>query len=109
MSTNRAIDCGCGIGRITKHLLLPIFDAVDMVDVTESFIDNSSAYIGNRRRREGCVGEKYVIGLQDFEPTAMHYDLVWIQWVSGHLTDEHLVQFLRRCKVRFMSYLCFKK
>lgn len=37
----RAIDCGCGIGRVTKHLLLPLFESVDMVDVTESFIQGS--------------------------------------------------------------------
>ncbi len=97
MSTNRAIDCGCGIGRITKHLLLPVFDKVDMVDVTESFIDKSTTYIGDRIGAK--VGEKYVIGLQDFEPQSKHYDIIWIQWVSGHLTDEHLVRFLRRCKV----------
>lgn len=36
----RAVDCGCGIGRVTKHLLLPLFDSVDMVDVTESFIQS---------------------------------------------------------------------
>ncbi|VDN40795.1 unnamed protein product, partial [Gongylonema pulchrum] len=34
----KAVDCGCGIGRVTKHLLLPLFNSVDMVDVMESFI-----------------------------------------------------------------------
>ena len=26
------------------------------------------------------------------------YDIVWIQWVIGHLHDEDLVKFLIRCK-----------
>ena len=37
------------------------------------------------------------VGLQDFKPKPDTYDLVWIQWVIGHLPDEPLVAFLRRC------------
>ncbi|VDM39936.1 unnamed protein product [Toxocara canis] len=69
----RAIDCGCGIGRVTKHLLLPLFKTVDMVDVTKNFI-------------------------ADFEPQEHYYDLIWVQWVTGHLTDEDFERFFRRCR-----------
>ncbi len=37
-------------------------------------------------------------GLQDFIPENQSFDLVWIQWVAGYLTDADLVKFLRRCK-----------
>jgi protein N-terminal monomethyltransferase len=30
-----ALDCGSGIGRVTKHLLLSAFNTVDMVDFVE--------------------------------------------------------------------------
>lgn len=43
--SERAVDCGCGIGRVTKHLLLPLFDLVDMVDVTESFIQGNESLL----------------------------------------------------------------
>jgi hypothetical protein len=26
-------------------------------------------------------------GLQSFAPAKAHYDLIWIQWVIGYLTD----------------------
>lgn len=26
------------------------------------------------------------------------YDLIWIQWVIGHLIDEDLIKFLAKCK-----------
>lgn len=42
------------------------------------------------------VGEFYQLGMQEavFEHK---YDLIWIQWVIGHLTDNDLIEFLRRC------------
>lgn len=39
-----------------------------------------------------------LIGLQEFTPEVGLYDVIWIQWVLGHLTDKHLVAFFRRCK-----------
>lgn len=90
-----ALDCGAGIGRITKRLLLPLFDTVDMVDVTREFLDEAKKYLGADGKR---VANYFCQGLQDFVPEAGRYDVIWIQWVIGHLTDEHLVEFLRRCR-----------
>ncbi|VDN52172.1 unnamed protein product [Dracunculus medinensis] len=91
----RAIDCGCGVGRITKNLLLPIFNTVDMVDITEEFIEKSAKYIGRENKR---VGKKYISGLQDFVFLNNYYDIIWIQWVTGYLTDQDLVKFMQQCK-----------
>jgi len=33
----RALDCGAGIGGVTKNLLLPLFDAADMLEVNQNF------------------------------------------------------------------------
>ncbi|XP_068925505.1 N-terminal Xaa-Pro-Lys N-methyltransferase 1 isoform X3 [Petaurus breviceps papuanus] len=49
--TNCALDCGAGIGRITKRLLLPLFKVVDMVDVTEDFLIKAKTYLGEEGRR----------------------------------------------------------
>ncbi|RVE65464.1 hypothetical protein OJAV_G00116880 [Oryzias javanicus] len=90
-----ALDCGAGIGRITKRLLLPLFNTVDLVDVTQEFLDKAKHYLGKEGRR---VENYFCCGLQDFEPVSGRYDIIWIQWVIGHLTDSHLVEFLRRCQ-----------
>ncbi|XP_023653137.1 N-terminal Xaa-Pro-Lys N-methyltransferase 1 [Paramormyrops kingsleyae] len=93
--TGCALDCGAGIGRITKRLLLPLFRTVDLVDVTQEFLDKACSYLGEEGKR---VGNFFCCGLQDFEPQPGRYDVIWIQWVIGHLTDEHLVSFLQRCR-----------
>lgn len=43
----------------------------------------------------GRLGTVYNMGLQDFKDTGVKYDLIWSQWVLGHLTDEDLVSFLK--------------
>ncbi|TNY23687.1 methyltransferase domain-containing protein [Rhodotorula diobovata] len=34
----RALDCGAGIGRVTRDTLLPLFDAVDLVEPVPAFV-----------------------------------------------------------------------
>ncbi len=91
-ATNRACDCGAGIGRITKHLLKRHFDVVDLVEQNAAFLDKAKDYLGPEHR-----GDLINKGLQDFEPAKATYDVVWCQWVLGHLTDDDLAAFLRRC------------
>ncbi|RHZ41106.1 hypothetical protein DYB26_002732 [Aphanomyces astaci] len=38
------------------------------------------------------------MGMQDFQPEPHAYDLIWCQWVLGHLTDSDFVAFLKRCQ-----------
>ncbi|KAK3792822.1 hypothetical protein RRG08_038552 [Elysia crispata] len=90
-----ALDCGAGIGRITKRLLLPIFETVDMVEQDKHFCDNARAFIGVESSR---VTNIFCSGLQDFVPASGNYDVIWSQWVLGHLEDEDLVRFFQRCR-----------
>ncbi len=87
-----ACDCGAGIGRVAKGLLLDYCEKVDIVEQCKKYTDASWKYVGKDHIREVLT-----IGLQDFKPKPNTYDLIWIQWVIGHLPDEPLVAFLRRC------------
>ena len=44
------------------------------------------------------TGQLICSGLQDFTPSDGAYDVIWCQWVLGHLTDEDLVAFFKRAK-----------
>lgn len=90
-----ALDCGAGIGRITKYLLTEIFNKVDMVEQNPSFLEKAQVYLGQKKEK---VVNYFEDGLQSFQPLPQNYDVIWIQWVVGHLTDDHLVQFLQRCQ-----------
>ncbi|KAI9208852.1 alpha-N-methyltransferase NTM1 [Polychytrium aggregatum] len=91
-----ACDCGAGIGRVSKHFLLRVFDRVDLVEQNAQFLETArTSYMGQDLQR---VEQFIPIGLQDFTPEHQRYDLIWCQWVLGHLTDEDLVKFFKRCK-----------
>ena len=95
--SGKALDCGAGIGRVSKLVLLPLFNQVDLIDQTKHFIDNAPNFIGPELVKK--VGKFHCCGLQDFQPSAHGpYDVVWIQWVIGYLTDSDLVAFFDRCK-----------
>ncbi len=91
----RALDCGAGIGRITKHLLQRHFGQVDLVEQNQKFLDQANKYLGPQVVKK--VGRLFCSGLQDFEPEKGAYDLIWCQWVLGHLTEPDLEAFFRRC------------
>ncbi|CAM9338075.1 unnamed protein product, partial [Ectocarpus fasciculatus] len=86
-------DCGAGIGRVSKNLLLPRCAHVDLVEQSPRLLRASAAYLGPDASRTSLLN----IGLQDFKPAPNTYDLIWIQWVIGHLDDLDFVQFFRRC------------
>jgi len=89
---DRALDCGAGIGRITKNLLAKYFDKVDLVEQDLQFLNKARESISPEK-----AGNFYCCGLQDFKPV-VKYDVIWCQWVLGHLTDADFISFMSNCK-----------
>ncbi|XP_061095957.1 N-terminal Xaa-Pro-Lys N-methyltransferase 2 [Conger conger] len=94
--TQCALDCGCGIGRVTKNVLLPVFETMDMADMTEEFLLHAhESYLGSDNER---IDIYYCYSLQELTPPLNKYDVIWMQWVACHLTDKDLMEFLIRSK-----------
>ncbi|XP_025602498.2 N-terminal Xaa-Pro-Lys N-methyltransferase 1-A [Athalia rosae] len=90
-----ALDCGSGIGRISKYLLTVHFDHVDLVEQNSEFLDIARTYLEDRGKK---IGEVFAMGLQEFCPDARKYDIIWCQWVLGHLKDDDFVRFFNNCR-----------
>lgn len=88
-----ACDCGAGIGRVSKNVLIQYFTKVDLVEQDRAFCETAKTTL----EPTGNLGEVFNTGLQSFEPECGKYDVIWSQWVLGHLKDDHLVYFFRRC------------
>jgi protein N-terminal methyltransferase len=93
---DRVADCGAGIGRIAKGLLMGVGKSVDIVEPVKKFTDEFVAGLGEAEK--GKVGEVINLGLQDWIPEPGAYNLIWNQWCLGHLTDAQLIVYLRRCR-----------
>lgn len=94
---SRALDCGAGIGRVTKHLLTKVFECVDLVEQDERFVAIAKDYLSINGALSKKIGTIFNEGLQHFVPDAHVYDIIWCQWVLGHLSDDDLIAFFKRC------------
>ncbi|KOX68799.1 Alpha N-terminal protein methyltransferase 1A [Melipona quadrifasciata] len=95
-----ALDCGAGIGRITKNLLLNYFKHVDLVEQNLKFLEVARTCLKSYSTR---ICNYYPIGLQNFCFATKKYDVVWCQWVLGHLKHDDLIEFLKKCSIGLKS------
>lgn len=89
-----ACECGAGIGRVTKGILLDFADSCDLVESNSRLLSAAPDHIASQSYR--C--RYYCSDLQDWQPSKKKYTIVWIQWVLCYLTDEDIVKFLKRCR-----------
>ena len=130
-------DCGAGIGRITKGLFwkLPGFQTCDLVEGSSSFLQQARVYLKENIEckiyKESETPDLKTIststatktktktlpqcrfipkGLQHFHPQSQYYNVIWIQWVIGYLTDYDCVLFFQRCAeaLKEDGILCLK-
>ncbi|KAK3819181.1 MAG: AdoMet dependent proline di-methyltransferase-domain-containing protein [Linnemannia gamsii] len=99
---SHVLDCGAGIGRVTKQVLIKAFDHVDLVENSAIFVKQAREEYLKAELESGKVCEVRCSGLQnvEFEGTSWEgrFDVIWCQWVLGHLTEEDLISFFDRCK-----------
>lgn len=104
-----ACECGAGIGRVSKGLLLPLgVSRCDLVESSARLLSAAPAYIGDADA-DRC--RYYCSGLQDWLPPKETYSIIWIQWVLCYLTDMDVINFLRRCgeALRPGGVICVKE
>ncbi|KAG6398125.1 hypothetical protein SASPL_139577 [Salvia splendens] len=130
------LDCGSGIGRITKNLLIRYFNEVDLLEPVSHFLDTARENLApenlmvtddHKAVNFFCVSLQarcslllvFILFILDalvllydvnfsrlidnqynleFTPEAERYDIIWIQWCIGHLSDDDLMSFFDRAK-----------
>ena len=99
-SPSKAIEAGAGVGRITSDVLFYYVDHVDLLEPVEQFTTEASRRLKDHSKvNEGCTFNINQIGLQHWNPNVDEkYDLIWSQWCLPHLSDEELIEYLKKCK-----------
>ena len=89
---DRALDCGAGIGRNSKHLLCPRFKVTDLLEPFEHMLGIAKSQLPADR-----IGDLLAIPIE--KATLRNtYDLIALLWVVVYLEDDPLVAFLSQCK-----------
>ncbi|KAJ7552166.1 hypothetical protein O6H91_06G044900 [Diphasiastrum complanatum] len=102
-----ALDCGAGVGRVTKQLLLRHFHEVDLVEPVQHFLETARRDLKSHILESNVIQDHslhrvvnfFATPLQNFTPEPNRYDVIWVQWCIGHLTDQDFVTFFLRAKV----------
>ena len=90
----RALDMGAGIGRVAGAVLIKAAEQVQLVEVSEQLLTQAATKLAEH----GARVEYLQTSLSEFAPPPGAYNIVWAQWVLGHLTDRDVVALLRRCR-----------
>ncbi|XP_062113408.1 alpha N-terminal protein methyltransferase 1 [Humulus lupulus] len=97
-----ALDCGSGVGRVTKNLLIRYFNEVDLLEPVSHFLEKARESLAPENHMTTDTNKSvnfYCVPLQEFTPEVGRYDVIWVQWCIGHLTDDDFVSFFKRAKV----------
>lgn len=91
----RAIDCGAGIGRLTKTLLLPLgFAKVDLMEPLPHMVEQAEKDLAEQK---DSIGDFFMCSMQQAKLQPNTYDLILVQWAAIYLTDDDFVSFLEQC------------
>jgi protein N-terminal methyltransferase len=104
-----ALDCGAGVGRVSKEFLLHHFHEVDLVEPSAHLLEAARKDLGGSGGGSSKTTTKpafppshkavgfFQQGLESFKPAPGRYDVIWVQWAMLYLTDEDAISFLNRC------------
>jgi protein N-terminal methyltransferase len=95
---DHVVDCGAGIGRVTKGFLSKVAHTVDIVEPVVKLTDVITKGEDFQELREkGGIGKVFNVGLESWNPE-IRYDIIWNQWCLGQLTDAQLLEYFQRIK-----------
>jgi len=66
------LDCGAGIGRVTKFVLQDKFDTIDFVEPAENLLREVPKHV-----KEEKIGKLFCQGLEEFK-FDQEYDCIWV-------------------------------
>jgi protein N-terminal methyltransferase len=93
IKTSSVIDCGAGIGRVTKSILVNYFKKIDIMEQDEKFVQTCRESF----KDDPLIGNIYQNSLQDFK-FEKTYEVIWIQWCLENLEDDDIILFMEKCK-----------
>jgi protein N-terminal methyltransferase len=77
-----------------QHVLIKLFDKVDLLEPTTNLIKQAKDALEPNYKEK--IGHYYQTSMIEFI-FEEKYDLIWFQWVVGHLTDRDFIDLMKKC------------
>eukprot|EP00850_Spirogloea_muscicola_P002585 SM000010S04223 [mRNA] locus=s10:301142:303008:+ [translate_table: standard] len=71
---------------------------VDLIEPVDHFLAAARNTLESSSPTTTAAVSFICLPLQDFTPQAGRYDVIWVQWCLGHLTDHDFVRFFGRAQ-----------
>jgi len=92
--TNRALDFGCGVGRLTQQLA-NYFEEVHGVDISQSFLDLANEYNQNKEKIYYHLNENSDLKLFSNSYFNFIYTNITLQHIKPKISKKYIREFLR--------------
>ena len=95
-----ALDCGAGVGRVSKNVLGPIgVGTVDLVEPQAHMVAAARTNLGESgpRLRHAFLRSLELFGMDESEP-GEQYDVIVVQWVMQYLRNNETLHSLKRLR-----------
>lgn len=77
MEGNHCLELGCGIGRVTKHVLCHYFERIDINDLLEEYTDQTRAAFEDEPEK---IDRAFTCSIGQIQLDSFpKYDLIWAQ------------------------------
>lgn len=77
LERDHCLELGCGIGRVTKHLLCHYFDRIDLNDLLEEYLQQSRSLFADDPTK---IDQTFPCSIGDLHLNPNpKYDLIWAQ------------------------------
>jgi len=95
-NTDRAVDLGAGVGRVTKLVLLKRHREVRLVEADAGWSKRSKAYLGRKRASRCSFVHQRLddLTLEDIRNWGPPAGVMWIQWTLQYMIDVDVVSSL---------------
>ena len=103
MKFDRCLDAGSGDGRVTKNLLLDLFETVDMFDRCPKAV-KILRELKKVKRKIGYIDRS---DMQNYN-FKVKYDAIFMTWIVGYLDDDELIEFLKKA-ARNLKSNCLRR
>ena len=97
-STDSALDVAAGDGRVSRDLLLPLYNHIDAFDQSHESVQELQKLQNTNSKLENI----FTSTMENFD-WQKKYGGIWLSWCVGYLNKKKLIEFLKKAQKHLLQ------